>query len=246
MKYCIIYDLETTGLDIQEDARQILKRLEKQLCPNTAYSSTDLIKLVSAPQYQELQIVQIAAVPMNLKTLEMETDRVFNINVKPDGVDNHDFSDAHKQVLNFHSKNTSKTHEEIINIWKAGFAKKEALRMFCDYCAEFKDGSKPTAGGQNIILYDNPIIKRDCDETGNKYPFAQGQELDLRYIAPTWLQFSKRPPYNYSLDSLRKYFGIPTEGGHEALKDVLDCGDLIKRFLTLQKRVISKVPEFCK
>jgi hypothetical protein len=48
------------------------------------------------------------------------------------------------------------------------------------------------------------------------------------------------------MDTMRDFFGIATAGGHDALKDVIDTGDLIKRFLSVHKTLIQRVPALYK
>jgi DNA polymerase III epsilon subunit-like protein len=46
---------------------------------------------------------------------------------------------------------------------------------------------------------------------------------------------------SYSLDNVRKYFGISGEGAHDALKDVKDCAEILIRFMKLHRNLSSKV-----
>ena len=46
---------------------------------------------------------------------------------------------------------------------------------------------------------------------------------------------------NYTLDSLREYFGIDKTGAHDALKDVKDTASIMIRFLKLHRNLSGKV-----
>ena len=46
---------------------------------------------------------------------------------------------------------------------------------------------------------------------------------------------------SYSLDTVRDYFGISKEGGHDAMKDVKDTANILIRFMKLHRNTSSKV-----
>ena len=46
---------------------------------------------------------------------------------------------------------------------------------------------------------------------------------------------------NYTLDHIRDYFGMTSEGSHDALKDTKDTADLVIRFLRLHRNLANKV-----
>ena len=46
---------------------------------------------------------------------------------------------------------------------------------------------------------------------------------------------------NYTLDSLRDYFGISKDGAHDALKDVKDCANILIRFMKLHRNLGQKI-----
>ena len=46
---------------------------------------------------------------------------------------------------------------------------------------------------------------------------------------------------NYTLDSLREYFGISKDGAHDALKDVKDTAEIAIRFLRLHRNLSQKI-----
>ena len=55
-----------------------------------------------------------------------------------------------------------------------------------------------------------------------------------------WFE-SLEEPKSYSLDNLRIFFGMSTEGGHDAMKDVDDTTELILRFMKLTRRYAKQV-----
>lgn len=194
----------------------------------------------------ELEIVQIGAVPLDLKTLEVLSDETFAIDVKPPSFNRKEYVDSHQEVINWHANVQGCSASDVIDRWDNGTPLKDAFTMFIKYCNKYKSGNLPLAGGQNILNFDIPITKRFCNHFNQKYPFRFTRELDLKNIAPLWLMFSADPPKNDKMDTMRDFFGIAKAGGHDALKDVIDTGDLIKRFLSVHKTLIKRVPALYK
>ena len=46
---------------------------------------------------------------------------------------------------------------------------------------------------------------------------------------------------NYTLDTLRDYFGIDKYGAHDAIKDVKDTAEIIIRFMKLHRNLGQKI-----
>ena len=48
-------------------------------------------------------------------------------------------------------------------------------------------------------------------------------------------------PTSYSMDTLRKFFGMPSDHAHEALQDVKDTADFMCMFMKLVRRYTQKL-----
>jgi hypothetical protein len=190
--------------------------------------------------------VQLAATPIDPRTLEIKRDEAFNIWIKPPGIDDIDTyltDDRRDCIYNFHAKNYEITGEEVIEKWKQGVNEKIAMQQFCDYLKKYtvrkKKGQwypQPIPAGINITDYDIPIIKRVCKTHKIKYPFSEVNKLDLLHELFWWWE-NLSEPADYKMDTVRKYMGIPKQGiAHDALVDTWEEGMLVVRFLQFHRK----------
>lgn len=189
--------------------------------------------------------VELAAVPIDLRNLEIEEENAFNIVMRPDDIDNEDYVEVHEDTINWHASQRNQAPNEIVKGWQEGLKEAEAWKEFVDWCKDYTKGTRydsfPIAGGQNLRNFDIPIAMRLCKKHKTRYPFIKRDVFDLIDMSTYWFLFSNKPPYNYKLETLCEYFGMSTEGSHEALTDVLNSAKLLSRFLRLFKRLTPKV-----
>jgi DNA polymerase III epsilon subunit-like protein len=123
---------------------------------------------------------------------------------------------------------------------------------FARFVRQFNLGGKndgfcsPIPAGFNINNYDRVIVDRLCEEhkilrkDGRQAIFNGRLSFDVMQMASEWFWWSKEPK-SISLDNLRLFFGISKEGGHDALKDVKDTGDILIKFLGLTEDMGKRV-----
>jgi DNA polymerase III epsilon subunit-like protein len=199
--------------------------------------------------------VQIAAVMVDPKKLEIIPDSEFNISLKPEKLEidsEYDYSDS--DVLDFHAKVRGCTSKEILESWK-GFQKQEqGWKMFISYLDLYhiRKNKKsmftaPIAAGYNINRFDLKITDRlsaqygNIDKKENKSNiFYPRDMLDLMHMIFYWFEGNSELK-NYTLDHLREYFGIDKTGAHDALKDVKDTAEIMIRFLRLHRNLSAKI-----
>lgn len=186
---------------------------------------------------------QLAAIPLDENSLEIIDDPLCMwINPGEDILGAPDFFKEYSNVLAFHEKAQGKSKEELVELWRSGLATKDAMKEFKDYVKSYTKGSKKAyAAGMNIRNFDLPILERLIDKG---WPFAKVKTWDIRDIAQMWFEYSRNPPklngrVSYSFDSLRQYFDMSTENAHDALVDVRQEADLLRRFLRLQKNLMT-------
>ena len=187
--------------------------------------------------------VQLAAIPLDENSLEVIDDPLcFFINPGEEILDSPTFYQDYSNVLAFHEKAQGKPKEELVELWRSGLAVKDAMKEFKDYVKSYTKGSKKAfPAGMNIRNFDLPILERLIDKG---WPFARTEVWDIRDIAQMWFKYSRNPPklngrVSYSFDSLRQYFEMSTENAHDALVDVRQEADLLRRFLRLQKNLMT-------
>lgn len=128
---------------------------------------------------------------------------------------------------------------------------KVAFAEFATHVGRFAVGktksefNAPHAAGYNIARFDIPILDRYCrdygfvDKEGEPKLYNRRVMFDLWEDAVRWWGQTNALP-GLGLDDLRRFFGIPTDGAHRAMKDVEDTAWLLCRLLRLYRN--AKVP----
>lgn len=189
-------------------------------------------------------IVQVAAVPIDLRNLSILTSDIFCMDVKPAVIDDVGYFESHERTITWHAGIQKKTVDEVLNRWKAGYNERDAWEEFAGYIKNFSKGGqwdqRPIPAGQNIRGYDLPI----CEKFSKKYrglSFSQRDVFDLMDFSRAWFMFTPDGPSSLSMDTLRDFFGLDKVGAHDAKKDVLDCAEILCKFLGLHERIAPKV-----
>ena len=131
--------------------------------------------------------VELAAVPVDPRTLEIKEDRAFRAVIKPDGINTDEyFTDDRQKTIEWHAKQRGVDSSDIVKSLKKGKSEKIAWKSFCDYCKKFNiektPGSwytEPIAAGYNIIGFDLPICQRLSTKHKTKMPFSKTTKMDL-------------------------------------------------------------------
>jgi DNA polymerase III epsilon subunit-like protein len=188
--------------------------------------------------------VELAAVPVEPRTLSVLRDETFSVTMKPDGIDNDDyFTKDRMDAIKWHAKCRDVTTDEIIEMWKNGLNPKTAWENFVQYAKQYNIRKtrnqywvEPIAVGYNILNFDLVIAKRLAATYDTNLPFSTVKKVDLMDLVFTW--FENLPePANLKMDTLRPFFGLPDEGdAHEALNDVLQEATILTRFLGFHRR----------
>ncbi len=193
--------------------------------------------------------VQLAAVPIDPETLEVKKDQAFNAMIKPEGIDKPEYFDVPKRegTINWHAQNYGITYEEVIEKWKNGVSEKVAWKNFATYCKKYTVDKKPgqwfpepIPAGYNITGFDIPIAERLCKKHKIKMPFSSVTKLDAMDNLFWWFE-NLEEPYDFKMDTWRKFFGIKMKGGiaHDALTDVFEESAIVTRFMKFHRKQSS-------
>jgi DNA polymerase III epsilon subunit-like protein len=193
--------------------------------------------------------VEIAAVPVNPRTLEIKMDDTFEVTVKPPGIDKDEyFTNGVQKTIDWHASTRGCSSEDIVSTWKKGKSQKVAMKNFCSYLQKYhieKDPmrriyfTEPAYSGYNVDGFDDIIIRNMCDRHKLDYPFAKMGNMDLLHYITYW--FENMPePENYKMDTLKEFFGLQSHGqAHSAISDVVDTAKILVRFLKFARRQVS-------
>lgn len=199
--------------------------------------------------------VQIAAIMIDPYRLEIIPDSEFNINLRPEALDNNvDYAYGDSDVLDFHAKVRSSTKEAILSDWKSYQKQDSGWKLFVSYLNMYHSRSSgkkscftaPIAAGYNINRFDLRIMERlskkydNLNKEGRSDLFYPRDVIDLMNLVFYWFEGNNELK-NYTLDNVRDYLGISKEGAHDALKDVKDSADILIRFLKLHRSISNKV-----
>lgn len=198
--------------------------------------------------------VQIAAVIVDPLRLEIIPDSEFNVNLKPEKLDEDpEYKYADSDVLDFHAKVKGCSKEEVLQLWETHPSQSHAWKLFVSYLEKYHTRSDkkscfsaPIAAGYNINRFDLRIIERlsqkynNLNKEGRSSLFYPRDVVDVMNVIFYWFE-SNNELKNYTLDNLRDYLGISKVGAHDALKDVRDTAEILIRFMKLHRNLGKKV-----
>jgi len=197
--------------------------------------------------------VQLACVIVDPISLEIIKDSEFNINFKPEVLENDEKYEYTTDILDFHSKVRGCSKEDVLNDWKKYPSQQQAWKSFANYLDKYHSRSSkksqfsaPIAAGYNINRYDLKIIERlsikykNVNKEGNTDLFYPRDVVDVMNLVFYWFEGNDELK-SYTLDNLRDYFGISKDGAHDALKDVKDTAEIMIRFLKLHRNLSQKI-----
>lgn len=181
--------------------------------------------------------LQLAAVIIDCRNLEVRPDSEFRTYIKPTSWDN-----VQQEALAI-----NKINPEVVE--RDGVSQKEAWEAFSRYANKYNKSKTPfgapIAVGHNIIKFDNVISDRMCklygpvDKNNSPVLFNRRDVVDLMNMSFLWFE-NNAELENYKLDSLRTFFGIPLEGGHDALVDCKQTAMIVSRFLKYHRNISQK------
>lgn len=197
--------------------------------------------------------VQLAAVMIDPINLEIIRESEFNINFKPEVLEQDDAYVYTTDILDFHSKVKGCSKDDILNSWKKYPQQNQAWDMFVSYLERYHSRSSkksqfsaPIAAGYNINRFDMVIVDRlsnkykNLNKEGRTDLFYPRDVLDVINLIYYWFE-NNDDIKSLSLDNLRDYFGISKDGAHDAMKDVYDTANILIRFLKLHRNLSAKI-----
>lgn len=183
------------------------------------------------------EAIQIAGKAYNARTLEpypVDQGGEFCSLMKPLKMENLD-----EKALAINKK----TKEELA----AAPDQKVVWNQFVDWVGKWnKKKSKwgaPIGAGKNIRHFDMKFVEdlnnKHCAKKSKTVLFNERTHIDLEDFIFHWFEGSNELE-NHKMDTLRKYFGLRTELGHDALEDVRQTGVLIMKFLKVYRVLRSR------
>ena len=197
---------------------------------------------------ETLNPVQLAAVIIDPRKLELVKKAEFNSFMRPEDIDKKNYVDKNRATIEWHANIRSCTVDEILELWKSAPPQKNVWENFIEFLSKFhKAGqrktkfSAPIACGYNINKFDLPIVERLCAKhSKSKEIFHPRDKLDLMHWMFPWFENSVEVT-SYSMDNMREYLGMSNANAHDALQDVKDTASLLCRFLRLYRRTAKMV-----
>jgi DNA polymerase III epsilon subunit-like protein len=213
------------------------------------------LETIGANPY-ECDVIQIGAVIVDPRKLEIVPGSEFNCRVKPEqyAAGSEEYRRAHASDIQFHMGVFKETEDEFCKRLDIGVPLKEAWTSLVNYTKNWyvpggpkSTRSAPIMVGYNIYNFDKVILDRiatqfkNVDKQGRQNVFNQLFSIDLIHTVFMWNE-SLHLFENYKLDTLRKYLDINSEGiAHEALKDCYDEATLLIKYLNLHRYFCKKV-----
>lgn len=131
----------------------------------------------------------------------------------------------------------------------------EVWSRFVEHVGKFSTGvgkwAKPVACGYNIQNFDLPIVNRICGKAPYKFgPWDEERECQdlfhprdaIDIMAITFQMFeNNRNVWSISFDSIRKYFGLSSEGAHSSICDVEQNAMFLIRYMKWMRTSVPKM-----
>lgn len=197
--------------------------------------------------------VQIAAIMIDPINLEIIDGSEFNINFKPEVLENNENYKYETDILDFHAKVKGCSKDDILKDWYTYPKQEHSWNMFVNYLDKYHTRSSkksqfsaPIAAGYNINRFDLAIVERLSNKYGNLNKekrtdlFFPRDVVDAMNLMFYWFEHNNDLK-SYTLDTVRDYFGISKIGAHDALKDVKDTAEIIVRFMKLHRNLGQKI-----
>lgn len=192
------------------------------------------------------QLTQIASIVIEPRKLTLIENSLFTSEVRPILDDAAAIAAGLGPVEDEALIKTNKTREalaiapELKAVWPAWMDNISKYRVN-------RGGSwgAPVRCGFNIHNFDNPITDRYAEQFGQwdatwgtQNIFHPVHSFDLM---PEFWKLTENIKINsthsISMDSIRKWLGMSEEGAHDAKFDVIDCAELVIRFLRMKRKM---------
>jgi hypothetical protein len=217
------------------------------------------------PNPEICQPVQLAALIIDYRTLEIIDKSEFSSFMRPIGIDDPTYYEKNYDTIRWHATNYNPNWEtmketeredatkKIFDIWNTAPGQKQVFQDFTTYLLKYNTNqsrkgkwSAPLRAGMNIKRFDNVIIDRLCKtygaitNDGEQKIFTPRDQIDILELAFYWFE-SLPEPKNYNMLELRRFFGMSGRGAHDALNDVRDEAIMIQKFMRLHRYFAHKV-----
>jgi DNA polymerase III epsilon subunit-like protein len=192
------------------------------------------------------QPIQLAAIMLDLKKLEMIPGSEFNAEIKPvinaEELEKQGLDALEDGALKVNKKNV----ESLLKAKSADVVWNEFQAYVSNYKTSKSDKGSPIVCGFNNNRFDDIILKRlgmkygGFNKDKEKWEILHpDQNIDVFKYCWMWLESGELE--SLSLDTLRGYFGISKDGAHDALVDVLDTAEIFVRFMRLTRHLNERI-----
>lgn len=192
------------------------------------------------------QLTQIASIMIEPRKLVLIDNSLFSSEVKPILDDAEAITLGLDPVQDEALIKTHKTRERLAQAPELKAVWPSWMESIAKYQSK-RGGSwgAPVRCGFNIHGFDNPILDRYAEqfgqwdkEWGNQTIFHPSVSYDLYPEFYTVTENIKiNSTHSVSLDNIRKWLGMSEEGAHDAKFDVIDCAELVIRFLRMKRKM---------
>lgn len=196
------------------------------------------------------QPIQIAAVMIDIRRLEVIQDSLFESLILPEFDDEKCLNLGIDPLEDEALKINGHTRESLADAPHAKLVWEQYLAYLKDYNIKGQDGgawNAPAIGGYNSCKFDDVIDIRMCELYGPKlndwgdwsmyHPFLN---FDVQHLVQNFFHATKiNNTDSISMDAMREFFGYKKDGAHDAETDVIQTADMLIRFLKLTKGIVA-------
>lgn len=196
--------------------------------------------------------VQLSSVMVDSRRLKIIKDSEFNGFMRPPDFDDKDYVENHRSTIKFHADLTDASIDDIVSKWYSYPSQKTTWEQFVEYVDKYNWNqtkktifTAPNPAGFNILDFDMIIVNRLCRKYGpmkdNRQNLFFGRDVrDVMHLSSYWLSPIKEVK-SYNFDTLRAFFGMKTEGAHDALVDCKQTANLLIKYLKLANTLADTI-----
>lgn len=201
----------------------------------------------SGVDIKTLEPLQLAAVVIDGRSLEIKESETFQSYMKPPVDDLTAFCKASKGALDVNKI----TQEQLENAPMQSVVWKSFVEYVTRYNKKKNSFNCPIFAGHNILGFDLPIMDRMCSLYGNvdkkdsrQNIYNRRTQVDSLQMCYLWFENLKEP-VDYKLGTIMEFLGIPKDGTeHNAITDVKNTAKIISRFLKFHRALAGDGSRF--
>lgn len=182
--------------------------------------------------------VQLACLALDPVSLRVIPGSEFDTKMRPVILDTVDDTEEKRKALEINGL----TKEDLADAPEVSVG----IKRFVEHVKGLNKKKVVYAAGYNLRNFDLPLLDRLCrdhglaNKRGENPIFSRSAVFDLKDDIVRWF-FAANDLNNISFDGLRRYFGLSSDGAHQAMVDVRQTAWMLTKMLRLYAELKPRI-----